>query len=129
MKTSRNPESLHAPIGRYVHQIQLDSPGTLLFISGQVGMRLDGTVPEDPVDQLAVALENVLLNLEAGGLEMSDLVKVTTYVVAGAEMDLARRRAEMERLLGEHVPTSTLVYVAALAAPQYKVEIDGWAAR
>ena len=129
MKTSRNPESVHAPVGRYVHQIQVDSPSTLLFIAGQVGMRADGSVPEDAVDQLAVALENVLANLEAAGLEPSDLVKVTTYVAAGAELDPARRRAEMERLLGDHVPTSTLVFVAGLASPQYKIEIDGWAAR
>jgi enamine deaminase RidA (YjgF/YER057c/UK114 family) len=129
MKTSRNPDTIAAPLGRYVHQIQLDSPRTLLFIAGQVGMRPDGSVPEDAVDQLAIALENVLLNLEAAGLEPSDLMKITTYVVAGAELDPARRRAEMERLLGEHVPTSTLVIVAGLASPQWKVEIDGWAAR
>jgi enamine deaminase RidA (YjgF/YER057c/UK114 family) len=129
MKQSRNPASVHAPVGRYVHQIDLDSPQKLLFISGQVGMRPDGSVPEDAVDQLAVALENVLRNIDAAGLDPSDLVKITTYVVAGAELDPARRRAAMEGLLGDHVPTSTLVFVAALAAPEYKVEIDGWAAR
>jgi 2-iminobutanoate/2-iminopropanoate deaminase len=129
MQQSRNPETIHAPVGRYVHQIELDSPSKLLFIAGQVGMRLDGSVPDDVVDQLAVALENVLKNLEAAGLQPTDLVKVTTYVVAGAELDPARRRSEMERLLGDHVPTSTLVFVAGLASPQYKVEIDGWAAR
>jgi enamine deaminase RidA (YjgF/YER057c/UK114 family) len=129
MKTSRNPESIAAPVGRYVHQIEVESPSKLLFIAGQVGMRPDGSVPDDAVEQLAVALENVLRNVEAAGMETSDLVKITTYVVAGAELDPARRRSEMERLLGEHVPTSTLVFVAALASPQYKVEIDGWAAR
>lgn len=129
MKTSRNPETIAAPLGRYVHQIELDSPSKLLFIAGQVGMRPDGSVPDDAVDQLAVALENVLRNIEAAGLDPSDLVKITTYVVAGAELDPARRRSEMERLLGDHVPTSTLVFVAGLAGPQYKVEIDGWAAR
>jgi len=129
MKQFRNPDSIHAPVGRYVHQIELDSPQKLLFISGQVGMRPDGSVPDDAVDQLAVALENVLRNLEAAGLELSDLMKITTYVLAGAALDPARRRAEMERLLGDHVPTSTLVFVAGLAAPEYKVEIDGWAAR
>ena len=129
MKQSRNPESVHAPVGRYVHQISLDNPEKLVFISGQVGMRPDGSVPEDAVEQLAVALENVLRNIEAAGLETSDLVKITTYVLAGAALDPARRRAEMERLLGDHVPTSTLVFVAGLAAPEYKVEIDGWAAR
>jgi len=129
MKQSRNPESIHAPVGRYVHQISLDNPEKLVFVSGQVGMRPDGSVPEDAVEQLAVALENVLRNIEAAGLETSDLVKITTYVLAGAALDPARRRAEMERLLGDHVPTSTLVFVAGLAAPEYKVEIDGWAAR
>jgi len=129
MKQSRNPETIHAPVGRYVHQIELDSPEKLVFISGQVGMRPDGSVPEDAVDQLAVALENVLRNIEAAGLQASDLVKITTYVVGGAQLDPARRRAEMERALGDHVPTSTLVFVAGLAAPEYKVEIDGWAAR
>lgn len=129
MQQSRNPETIHAPVGRYVHQIELESPTKLLFIAGQVGMRLDGSVSDDVVDQLAVALENVLKNLEAAGLQPSDLVKVTTYVVVGAELDAARRRSEMERLLGDHIPTSTLVFVAGLASPQYKVEIDGWAAR
>jgi 2-iminobutanoate/2-iminopropanoate deaminase len=129
MKTSRNPESIHAPIGRYVHQIEVENPGKVLYIAGQVGMRPDGSVPEDAVDQLAVALENVLRNLEAAGLEVADLAKITTYVVAGSELDPARRRSEMERLLGEHVPTSTLVFISALASPQYKVEVDGWAAR
>jgi enamine deaminase RidA (YjgF/YER057c/UK114 family) len=128
MKQARNPDAIHAPIGRYVHHIEIENPQKLLFISGQVGMRADGSVPEDAVDQLAVALENLLANLHAAGLETTDLVKVTTYVV-GDGLDPARRRAEMDRLLGEHVPTSTLVFVAALAAPQYKVEIDGWAGR
>jgi 2-iminobutanoate/2-iminopropanoate deaminase len=129
MKTSRNPETIAAPVGRYVHQIEVDSPSKLLFIAGQVGMRPDGSIDDDAAEQLAIALENVLRNIEAAGLETADLVKITTYVVGGAELDPARRREAMERLLGDHVPTSTLVFVAALAAPQYKVEIDGWAAR
>ena len=129
MKTSRNPETIAAPVGRYVHQIQVDSPSKLLFIAGQVGMRPDGSVPDDGVEQLGVALQNVLANVDAAGMDVADLAKITTYVVAGTELDPARRRSVMEDLLGEHVPTSTLVFVAALAAPQYKVEIDGWAAR
>ena len=129
MKTTRNPETIHAPVGRYVHQLEVENPSKLLFISGQVGMRPDGSVPEDPVDQLEVALENVVRNLEAAGLETGDLVKATTYVVSGASMDLARRRAILERIFGEHIATSTLVYVAGLASPEYTVEVDAWAAR
>ena len=127
MKQARNPDSVHAPVGRYVHQIEVTGETRMLFLSGQVGMEADGTVPKDPVAQLRVALQNVLRNLEVAGFEPTDLVKLTTYVVA--EIDPAGRRAELDRLLGDHVTTSTLVFVAALASPVYKVEIDAWAVR
>ena len=38
-------------------------------------------------------------------------------------------RDAMKRLLGETVPPSTLVFISGLTGRQYKVEIDGWAAR
>jgi 2-iminobutanoate/2-iminopropanoate deaminase len=127
MKTSRNPDTIHAPVGRYVHQIEVSGESRILFLSGQVGMAADGSVPDDAVAQFGLALQNVMANLEAGGFEPTDLVKLTTYVVG--EMDSAGRRAELDRLLGPHVSTRDLVFVAALAAPQYKVEIDAWAIR
>jgi enamine deaminase RidA (YjgF/YER057c/UK114 family) len=127
MKQARNPATIHPPVGRYVHQIEVSGESRMLFLSGQVGMRLNGSVPEDPVDQFAVCLENVLANLESAGFETTDLVKLTTYVVGS--MDAAGRRAALDRLLGSHVNTSTLVYVAALAAPEYRVEVDAWAVR
>ena len=127
MKQARNPDSIHAPIGRYVHQIEVSGESRMLFLSGQVGLDMDGTVPKDPVAQLRVALENVLANLDAAGFEPQDLVKLTTYVVG--EMDPAGRRAELDRLLGSHVTTSTLIFIPALAAPEFKVEIDAWAVR
>ena len=127
MKQARNPETIHAPLGRYVHQIEVSGENRILFLAGQVGVAPDGTVPPDPVAQLGVALDNVMHNLEAAGFAPTDLVKLTTYVVG--EMDAAGRRAELDRVLGSHVTTSTLVYVAALASPDYKVEVDAWATR
>jgi 2-iminobutanoate/2-iminopropanoate deaminase len=127
MKQPRNPDTIHAPVGRYVHQIEVSGESRMLFLSGQVGMAVDGSVPEDPVAQLGLALANVLANLAAAGFEPTDLVKLTTYVVG--EMDPAGRRAELDRLLASHISTSTLVFVAALASPQYKVEVDAWATR
>ena len=127
MKQARNPETIHAPLGRYVHQIEVSGESRMLFLAGQVGIEPDGNVPVDPVNQLGVALENIVRNLEAAGFETTDLVKLTTYVVG--EMDPVGRRAELDRVLGTHLPTSTLVYVVALASPDYKVEVDAWAVR
>jgi 2-iminobutanoate/2-iminopropanoate deaminase len=127
MKTPRNPDSVHPPRGRYVHQIEVSGENRLLFLSGQLGMELDGTVPDDAIAQLGVAVDNVLRNLEAAGFEPTDLVKMTTYVVG--DIDPAARREELDGRLGDLLPTSTLVFVAALARPEFKVEIDAWAIR
>jgi enamine deaminase RidA (YjgF/YER057c/UK114 family) len=127
MKQARNPESIHAPLGRYVHQIEVSGESRILFLAGQVGIDADGSVPPDPVAQLGLALDNIMRNLEAAGFEPTDLVKLTTYVVG--EIDAAGRRAQLDRVLGPHITTSTLVYISALASPDYKVEVDAWATR
>ena len=122
----RNPESIHAPVGPYSHQLELRGPQRLLFIAGQVGMTRDGDVPEDAAGQFGVALDNVTANLEAAGMTAADLVKLTFYVTeeVGRE-DRGRLLAER---LGEHRPPMTLLFVAGLAAPHLKIEIDAWAA-
>ncbi|HET7339791.1 MAG TPA: RidA family protein [Candidatus Dormibacteraeota bacterium] len=125
MKTPRNPATIHPPLGLYSHQIELQEPGRWVVMAGQVGRMRDGTLPSDPIEQLSVALENVRHNLEAAGLGVQDVVKVTWYLVG--EIDDARRREVIAGWLGEHRPTSTLIYVAALVAPEYRVEVDVWA--
>jgi enamine deaminase RidA (YjgF/YER057c/UK114 family) len=127
MKESRNPQDIHEPVGAYSHQIEIKGDERLLVISGQVGMRPDGTVPEDPIEQIDIAFENILRNLGAAGMEVKDLVKVNYYLVG--EFDTARRREVILARLQEHKPCSTLVYVAGLASPIYKVEIEAWASR
>ncbi|HKC18412.1 MAG TPA: RidA family protein [Candidatus Dormibacteraeota bacterium] len=127
MKAPRNPETIHPPLGAYSHQVAIEGQARWLVMAGQVGRAVDGTVPADPIEQLSLALENVKRNLEAGGMGVEDVVKVTWYLVG--DMDAARRRDVISRWLGDTRPASTLVVVAALAAPEYKVEVDAWACR
>jgi len=127
MKQARNPATVHEPVGRYVHTIEVSGEGRMLFISGQVGMDREGNVPDDAASQFEVALRNVMLNVEAAGFAATDIVKLVTYVVG--DMDPAKRREALDRAFGEHVTTSTLLYISRLAAPQYLVEIDAWAVR
>jgi enamine deaminase RidA (YjgF/YER057c/UK114 family) len=127
MKEFRNPQDVHTPLGSYSHQIEVSGNERLLVISGQVGMRQDGTVPEDPLEQIDVAFENVFRNLRAAGMEVKDLIKLTYYLVG--EIDTSRRREVVLSKLQGHQPCSTLLYVAGLASPVYKVEIDAWASR
>jgi 2-iminobutanoate/2-iminopropanoate deaminase len=127
MKDFRNPQDVHAPLGSYSHQIEVRGNERLLVISGQVGMRQDGTVPEDPFEQIDVAFENIFRNLQAAGMDVKDLIKITYYLVG--ELDTAKRREVILSKLQGHQPCSTLLFVAGLASPMYKVEIDTWASR
>ena len=127
MKEFRNPQNIHTPLGSYSHQIEVTGNERLLVLSGQVGMRQDGTVPEDPLEQIDVAFENIFRNLRAAGMDVSDLIKITYYLVG--EIDTARRREVVLSKLQGNQPCSTLLYVAGLASPIYKVEIDAWASR
>ncbi|HSK87975.1 MAG TPA: RidA family protein [Anaerolineales bacterium] len=127
MKEFRNPQDIHQPVGSYSHQIEVRGNERLLVISGQVGMREDGTVPDDPLEQIEVAFDNILRNLRAADMDITDMIKITYYLVG--ESDAAKRRELILSKLQGHRPCSTLLFVAALASPVYKVEIDAWASR
>ena len=53
--------------------------GDLLFVSGQVGSRSDGTPEPDFERQVRLAFENLKATLSAAGCTMDDIVDVTTF--------------------------------------------------
>ena len=125
MKEFRNPQNVHAPLGSYSHQAEVTGNERLLVLAGQVGMREDGTVPEDAFEQLNIAFENIFRNLQAAHMDVKDILKLTYYVVG--ELDVAKRREIILSRLQGHKPCSTFLYVAGLASPVYKVEIEALA--
>ncbi|WP_088350561.1 RidA family protein [Bacillus cereus] len=127
MKISRNPKEIHSPVAPYVHQIEVTGPNKWLTLSGQLGMKLDGTVPEDPAEQMQLALDNVRKNLESASMDIQDLTKLVFYLVEEIEPD--KRKAIISDFLNDHLPCTTMIYVVALAAPVFKVEIDAWACK
>jgi len=127
MKEFRNPQNVHQPVGFYSHQVEVTGNERLLILSGQVGMREDGTVPENPLEQMEAAFDNILRNLQAANMEVKDILKLTYFVVG--EIDTAKRREIIATKLQGHKPCSTFLYVAGLASPVYKVEIEALVSR
>lgn len=127
MKKSRNPETVHKPVAPYVHQIEVTGPNKWLTLSGQLGMEIDGMVPEDPLEQLQLALDNIRRNLVAANMNVEDLTRMVFYLVGDFNAD--KRRKIIGDFLGEHLPCTTMIYVVALAAPVFKVEVDAWACK
>ena len=125
MKTRRNPETVQPPLGGYAHQVELAGEARILALAGQVGMRPDGTLPESVEEQLREALRNVERNLEAASMTLRDVVKLTIYAVG--ELDRDARTAVLGDAFGDEPPAMTLVFVASLATPALRVELDAWA--
>ena len=121
----RNPDTVHSPLGAYSHHDEVSGNAKWLIISGQVGRDKHGNIPEDVISQLEVALDNVLLNLEAAGMTSKNLVKLIYYYVG--KHDTTQRRNVISQKFGEHHPCSTVIFISGLADEAYKVEIDAWA--
>ncbi|WP_432093147.1 RidA family protein [Streptomyces sp. bgisy100] len=125
MKTFRNPPSVHPPIAGYTHQIEVTGTPRWLAVSGQIGRSASGEVPVDGAAQLELALANLRAQLEAASMSVADVVKLTLYLVG--DLDAPSRRAVLTEWAGGHRPCMTVVFVSALAAPEYLVEVEAWA--
>jgi enamine deaminase RidA (YjgF/YER057c/UK114 family) len=122
-----NPDEVHAPLGLYSHIATVPEGTELLFISGQVGVRPDGTVGATIGEQADQVFANIVSILKAQGLAPSSIVKLTTFMVTGH--DGQEVRDARKKHLGSHRPTSTAVYVSQLVAPEWFVEVEAIAAR
>ena len=54
-----SPAGIRPPFGRYHHLVEANGAARLLFLSGQLGIRPDGTVPEEVAAQTAQAFANI----------------------------------------------------------------------
>ena len=122
-----NPPTVHAPGGAYSHAAVVPAGAELVFLSGQVGVRPDGSLPDSIAAQADQVFANIGALLDAHGLDASALVKLTMFVVAG--QDLQAVRAARTKFLGAHRPASTAVFVSQLVDPGWHVEVEALAAK
>lgn len=126
MRQYLNPKTVAAPFSRYSHAVEITGARRWLHISGQVGIRPDGEVPQAAEAQIEQAWQNVLALLQAADMTPQDLVKVTAFLVRPD--DLASYRTIRDRMLQGAEPAGTLLIVAGLASPDWLVEIEASAA-
>jgi 2-iminobutanoate/2-iminopropanoate deaminase len=120
--TRRNFPEIGQPGGPFCHAVRA---GDLLFISGATAggtEAANGTAAQ----QAEAVLKKLSHILGAEGATLANVVKVTVFLTDIRDRDeIAKVR---ERYFQGAYPTSTLVQVSALAAPNLKVEIEAIAA-
>ena len=108
----------------YSQAIKVTGAQTILFLAGQVAYDKDGGVAHrgDFKGQAHECFKALKALCESQGATLANVVKLNTYVTD------VRYRADMvpirEEFFGKKSPASTLVQVAALAHPDYLIEIE-----
>ena len=120
--TRRDYPDIGQPGGPFCHAVRA---GNFLFISGATAGGTDaanGTAAQ----QAEAVLQKLSHILQAEGTTLTNVVKVTVFLT-----DM-RARAEIAKVRETYFqgvyPASTLMQVAALAAPNLKLEIEAIAA-
>ncbi len=126
-----NPPSLMKPVG-YSHAAETRG-GRVLFLAGQVAKDRDGRVvgKGDMIAQFRQVCENVKTLVTAAGGQLTDVVKLTIYVLDAGEFKRQGKPIGIvyREYFGKHFPAMTLVGVRDLydAAEGCLIEIDGFA--
>jgi 2-iminobutanoate/2-iminopropanoate deaminase len=109
------------------HAMEVPPNARLLFCNGQVGTRLDGTVPEATLEQVEVIFERIRLILAASNMAFEDVVKFTVYVTDKSILDdYFRVRG---RIMGDRSPPATLLVVNKFPRSGVEIEIETIAAK
>ena|SRR5271168_360232 len=120
--TFMNPSGIAKPTG-YTHVVK--ASGTLVFISGQVGLDPEGNIagPGDFGQQTEQVFRNLDTALKAAGAEFKDVVKMNIYVLDTSQLPVLRE-IRNRYVNTSNPPASTLVAVVRLARPEFLVEIE-----
>lgn len=105
------------------------SVGSLVFVSGQVGVDpSSGTLAGPDIEaQTRQTIENIAAILADAGLTLADVVKTTVFLTNIA--DSAGMNAAYRACFPDPTPTRSTVGIAALARPEFLVEIEAVAFR
>ena len=115
---------LAQPSGHFSHATITEAKGRLLFISGMVARRADGTIAGvgDIAAQTRQVCENLKAAVEEAGGTLDDICRVDVYVRNMEHFEVIHqvRRAYFK----SPAPASTMVEVTKMTSPDYLIEIN-----
>ena len=116
-----NASSAPQASGGYSQAIEVRDSQRLLFISGQIPETAAGEVPPGFQAQAELVWANVCAQLQAAGMSVANLVKVTTFL---SSREHAAANGEVRRsVLGTHTPALTVI-IAGIFDAQWLLEIE-----
>ena len=120
-----NPEGLFKNPA-YSQVVVTSGPMKTIYIGAQNATNNEGKVigKGDLKAQAVQTLNNLKIALTAGGASLSNVIKWNVYIVEGQDARVAFEALQQDLKEMPHPPIITGVYVAALAQPDFLLEMD-----
>jgi enamine deaminase RidA (YjgF/YER057c/UK114 family) len=117
-----SPSCLPPAIG--YSQIGIVGPGTLAFISGQVGVDENWILAPDFEGQVRRAMANLLAAVNSCGSGLESVVKINVFLKQGTDAKVFEKVRDEYFKSIEPMPASTLLFVSGLYEPDALIEVE-----
>ena len=91
-----NPPSLHPPFSAYSLGMEVSGAERWLHLSGQVGVKKDGSVPPGAEGQMEECWAKIFAVLESAAMEKGNLIKVTGFLTRPDDIGLTGAGHQVE---------------------------------
>lgn len=122
-----NPDNVPAPVGNYSHVTIIPKNASLYTFSGQIGIDINGIVPDNFNEQVILTFKNIQQLLSSQDLGADNVIKVNIWATEEIDWDFFDN--EWENIFGKKYPSMTIAYITALGLPELKIEIEIWASK
>lgn len=116
-----NPTGLYQP-ETYWNAVEVSDSTQLVLSSGIIGLRRDGSLPGNMVEQVNQAWDNVAAFLNGIDRASDDIVALKMYYASRNVVDPSREARV--RLYGEQMPSVVTGIIVELMDPNCFLEID-----
>jgi enamine deaminase RidA (YjgF/YER057c/UK114 family) len=122
------PGQIAPPFGHYSHGVEVEAGKRLVRTSGQLGLRADGSVPQDIESQAEICFANIDAILAEADMTRAAIVHITAYVTKREDMRSYMKVRDAYVAGLETPPASTLLIVSGFTREEFRVEIEVMAA-
>ena len=109
-------------VPNYTHGRMVEGAKDWLLLSGQIGVRPDGTWSDDFEQQADQAFLNIKACLRDAGMTMDNVVFTRIYLTRREDLD-GFRKIRSAHLGDDRIP-STLLFISGLAHPDWRIEVE-----
>jgi 2-iminobutanoate/2-iminopropanoate deaminase len=114
-------------VPNYTHGRLVEGAKDWLLLSGQIGVRPDGTWSDSFEDQANQTYTNINACLRDAGMTLADVVFTRIYMTHREDLEIFRKVRSAH--LGDARIPSTMLFISGLAHPDWRIEVEIIASR